>query len=93
MDDEEFRLLARIERGEAVFRPTESTPEARQLFQTSAARLLELRQRWWIRFPEGRVSQSADGSYMMVGPCDLTIKGAEALERDRRLGDAGCAGW
>jgi hypothetical protein len=33
MDDEEFRLLARIERGQGVFRPTESTPEARQLFQ------------------------------------------------------------
>jgi hypothetical protein len=86
MDDEDYRLLARIERGESVFRATESTPEARQQFQTTVARLIELRQRGWIRFSDGRVSQSQDGTYIAVGPCDLTPKGADVLERDRRLG-------
>jgi hypothetical protein len=86
MDDEDYRLLARIERGASVFRPAESAPEAKQLFQVTVARLLELRQREWIHFSHGRVSQSQDGTYMAVGPCDLTPKGADALERDRRLG-------
>jgi hypothetical protein len=86
MDDEEFRLLARIECGDSVFRPTEQTPEARQSFHTTVARLLELRSSGWIRLPEGRISRGEDGTYMMVGPCDLTAAGIEALKQDRRLG-------
>jgi hypothetical protein len=50
------------------------------------ARLIKLRQRGWIRFSDGRVSQSQDGTYIAVGPCDLRPKGADVLERDRRLG-------
>jgi hypothetical protein len=86
MDDEVYRLLARIERGDSIFRPTGSTPEGRAAFQETVARLLELRQRGWIRLPEGRVGRSEDGSYMVVGPCDLTQDGVEALRQDRRLG-------
>jgi hypothetical protein len=30
-------------------------------------------------------SMNEQGAYLMVGPCDLTAAGREALERDRRL--------
>jgi hypothetical protein len=86
MDDEDYRLLTRIERGESVFRPAGSSAEERGAFQQLVARLLKLRERGWIRLPEGRISQGEDGSYMMVGPCDLTVAGSEALKQDRRLG-------
>ncbi len=86
MDDEEYRLLARIERGDSVFRVSDSTPDAKRSFQATVARLLALRMRGWIRLPAGRISVGKDGMYIMAGPCDLTPDGAEALEQDRRLG-------
>jgi len=86
MDDEDYRLLTRIERGESVFRPAGPSAEERGAFQQLVARLLELRERGWIRLPDGRVSQAGDGTYMVAGACDLTPEGAAALKRDRRLG-------
>jgi hypothetical protein len=86
MNDEEYRLLARIERGDSVFRPAGPAGEERAAFQQTVAQLLQLRQRGWIRLPEGRIGRSKDGSYIVVGPCDLTPDGIEALRQDRRLG-------
>jgi hypothetical protein len=86
MDDEEYRLLTRIERGESVFRPAGSSAEERGAFQQLVEQLLQLRQRGWIRLPDGRISQAGDGTYMVAGACDLTTEGAAAVKHDRRLG-------
>ncbi len=86
MDDIEYQLLAWLEAGHSVFRPLENTVSAKQEFQDTVARLLELRERGLVQFSEGRIGRTAAGEYLMVGPCDLTPAGRSALERDRRLG-------
>jgi hypothetical protein len=86
MDQIEFDLLSRLEAGESVFRPAAQTENARELFPETVERLLRLRERGWVRFPDGRVTRNAHGAYLMVGPCDLTEAGRRALSDDRRLG-------
>jgi hypothetical protein len=86
MDQIDFDLLSRLETGESVFRPTGKTDNAPEHFARTAERLLELRARGWVRFPDGRITRSEQGVYLMVGPCDLTEAGHRALADDRRLG-------
>jgi hypothetical protein len=85
MDRAEFELLSQFEAGEAVFRPAGRTEEARALFAETVERLLTLRARGWVRFTDGRIARTQHGVYLMVGPCDLTEAGREALGDDRRL--------
>ena len=86
MDQIEFDLLRRLEAGESVFQPAGRTEDARQLFAQTVDRLLQLRDRGLVRFPDGRIARNEQGAYLMVGPCDLTEAGRGALEADRRLG-------
>ena len=86
MDQTDFDLLSRLEAGESVFRPAGQTENARELFAQTAERLLQLRARGWVRFPDGRIARNEQGAYLMVGPCDLTEAGRRALADDRRLG-------
>jgi hypothetical protein len=86
MDQIDFDLLSRLETGESVFRPTGKTENAGEQFARTAERLLELRARGWVRFPDGRIARSELGVCLMVGRCDLTEAGRRALAGDRRLG-------
>jgi hypothetical protein len=85
VDQAEFDLLSQFRAGEAVFRPAGRTDEARALFADTVKRLLTLRDRGWVRFTDGRIARSQHGVYLMVGPCDLTDAGQQALEVDRLL--------
>lgn len=87
MEQDEFELLEQIERGSRVFRPESKTPEARTAFQALVERLFHLRAVGLIRLADGRVMRAQDGSYLLVGPCDLTPAGIAALSNDRRLGE------
>jgi hypothetical protein len=86
MEQIDFDLLCRLEAGESVFQPAGQTEDTRELFAQTVERLLQLRDRGLVRFPEGRIAMNAQGAYLMVGPCDLTEAGRRAIERDRRLG-------
>jgi hypothetical protein len=69
-----------------VFRPGGLTDDARGVFTGIVERLLQLRTRGWVRFPDGRIARNEHGAYLMVGPCDLTEAGRRALADDRLLG-------
>jgi hypothetical protein len=86
MDQLDFDILTRIESGKGVFRPAALTQEAREAFQVLAARIIALRDQGLIRLLDSRIARNTEGLVMIVGPCDLTHAGREALERDRRLG-------
>jgi hypothetical protein len=51
--------------------------------------LIHGRARQWIKLPDNRISRTASGEYLVLGPCELTQTGREALDRDRRLGPRG----
>jgi hypothetical protein len=89
VDQLDFDILTRLEAGESWFRPAGPTENARALFAETVERLLKLRARGWVRFPDGRIARSEQGAYLMVGPCDLTEAGRRALADDRRLGPRG----
>jgi hypothetical protein len=78
MDQNDFQLLSRLEAGESVFRTAEQKENARELFAGTVKRLLRLRERGWVRFPNGRIARNEQGAYLMVGPCDLTEAGRRA---------------
>jgi hypothetical protein len=86
VDQSDFELLSRLEAGESVFRPAGQTDDARVVFARTVERLIQLRARGWVRFPDGRITRNEQGAYLMVGPCDLAEAGRRALEDDRRLG-------
>ncbi len=85
VDQGDYELLERIERGGHVFRPDRSD-EGRAIFQQTVADLLRLRGIGLIRLPEGKLMRAEDGPYLMAGPCDLTPAGIAELANDRRLG-------
>jgi hypothetical protein len=84
LSDAEVRILSRLAAGEHTFRPSSSPDHA--AFDVMVEQLKVLASRGLIRLPENRISRRESGAYMMVGPCDLTAKGKEALERDLALG-------
>jgi hypothetical protein len=86
MDVRDLELLRRIKMGERVFKPSE-TADAKNPFPELVARLIHLSERGWIRMPSPRKSfMSADGGYIIAGPCELTTDGYNELERAERLG-------
>jgi len=86
LSDAEYDILARIELGGQVFRPSAGSQRARDAFASVVARLFDLRDRGLIRLADTRVSRTASGEYLVLSPCDLTPQGRAALARDRRLG-------
>ena len=87
MDHLEYEVLSYLEAGRSVFRPRNLSQEAQRAFGELMGLLLRLRREGCIAFPDGRVSQTERGTYLAVGPVDLTEVGREALTRDRRLGE------
>ena len=86
MDQIDYELLSRLAAGESVLRPADRTDQARDDFQQTVVRLLSLRDRGWITLPDGRLTRSQSGAYLLAGPCSLTDAGRAALEHDRHLG-------
>jgi hypothetical protein len=84
LSDRDVQLLDGLERGKHTFRPADV--EAPQTFAGLVEQLLRLRERGLIGLPDNHISRSQRGLFLMVGPCDLTPAGREALQRDRRLG-------
>jgi hypothetical protein len=86
LDQADYELLARIERGNVIFKPEDRSEEGKAAFQHVVAELICLRSLGLVRFLDGRIMQAEDGTYLMVGPCDLTPVGIAALANDRSLG-------
>jgi len=87
MDSLEYEVLSYLETGRSVFRPRNLSAEAQQAFVELMGLLLRLRREGSVEFPDGRVSRTQQGTYLAVGPVDLTETGRAALARDRRLGE------
>jgi hypothetical protein len=87
MDNLEYEVLSYLEAGRSVFRPRNLSQEAQQAFGELVGLLLRLRREGCIEFPDGRISKTGRGTYLAVGPVDLTETGRAALTRDRRLGE------
>ena len=86
MDQADYEVLERIERGGYVFKPRDQSEESHAAFQQTVEQLLRLRAVGLVRFSEGRIMRTESGVYLMVGPCDLTPGGVAALSHDRSLG-------
>ena len=86
MDSLEYEVLSYLEAGRSVFRPRNLSREAQQSLIEVLGLLLRLRREGCVQFPDGRISKTRAGTYLAVGPVDLTESGRAALARDRRLG-------
>jgi hypothetical protein len=87
MDSLEYDVLSYLEAGRSIFRPRDLSREAQQAFVELMGLLIRLRREGHVQFPDGRVSQTAAGTYLAVGPVDLTDAGRAAVMQDRRLGE------
>jgi hypothetical protein len=87
MDNLEYEVLSYLEAGRSVFRPRNLSQEAQQAFVELMGLLLRLRTEGCVAFSDGRVSKTGLGTYLAVGPVDLTETGRAALTNDRRLGE------
>jgi hypothetical protein len=87
VDDLEYDALSYLEAGHSVFRPVDASTEAVRAFAETVGLLLRLRRQGYVGFPDSRISKTDQGTYLAVGPVDLTPAGLVALLRDRRLGE------
>jgi hypothetical protein len=85
--DIEYEVLAWLASGHSVFMPPNRSDAGVAAFCETVDVLMQLRDRGWVRFPDGRIAKTEDGTYVALGPVDLTPTGRAALERDRSLGD------
>ena len=86
MDPLTYQLLSWLAAGNTVLRPRDGTAEAQVEFHEVVQALGRLRDRGWVTYLSGHVSQTSSGTYLAVGPVLLTPKGETELLRDRRLG-------
>ena len=84
LDVVDYHLLTRVESGNRVFQPAEPTDAARQLFQHTAARVLDLRERGLVHVAAAHISRMGTGDYLRVGPCVLSGQGKAARDTGRR---------
>ena len=80
---EEVDLLRAISAGHTVFRARER--DAQPMWLRTLNRLALLRELGLIRF-RASVRSTGDGMPLLVGPCELTARGREALARHPVLG-------
>ena len=85
MDDLDYELLTWLERGHHVFQPAEATAAARQTFQHTAARVLDLWERGLIRVAAVHIRRTGLGEYLQIGPCVLSTEGRAALANGHRV--------
>ena len=86
MDPLTYQLLSWLAAGNAIFRPRDATAEAQVQFREVVQTLGRLRDRGWVSYLSGHVSETSSGTYLAVGPVLLTPQGEAALQRDLRLG-------
>ena len=87
MNSLEYEVLSNLEAGRSMFRPRIISGEAQQAFVELMGLLLRLRRDGLVEFPDARISKTAQGTYLAVGPVDLAEAGWAALARERRLGE------
>jgi hypothetical protein len=83
LSDADVLLLGRIEGGEHTFRPGSGSSKGDQFAQL-VEQLRSLRDRGMIRLPDSRIMREQAGPLLAAGPCDLTRRGRQALQQDRR---------
>src|SRR5687768_1821781 len=83
--DLEYEVLAWLASDHSVFSPPDRSDAGVAAFIRTVDVLMLLRDRGWVRFPDGRLATTSGGTYVALGPVDLTPAGRAALERDRRL--------
>jgi hypothetical protein len=86
MDPLTYQLLSWLAAGNRVFRPRDATAKAQVEFREVVESLGRLRDRGWVTYLSGHISETSSGTYLAVGPVHLTPDGESALLRDRRLG-------
>lgn len=82
-DQKLFDLLKRIQKGEQFFRPENDSDEANIAFKSDVNRLRELKELGYIQVSDkGFIKNYTNGKgyYNIVGPCEITYKGEQALE-------------
>jgi hypothetical protein len=87
MDSLEYEVLSNLEAGRSMFRPRNLSSEAQQAFVELIGLLLRLRRGGFVEFPDGRISKTAQGTYLAVGPVELAEAGRVAIARERRVGE------
>jgi hypothetical protein len=85
MDNLEYEVLSYLEAGRSMFRPRNLSQEAQQAFIELMGLLLRLRNEGCLEFLDCRIFRTGLGTYLAVGPVELTDAGRSALTRDRRL--------
>jgi hypothetical protein len=84
MDSLEYEVLSYLEVGRSMFRPRDLSCEAQQSFAEVLGLLLRLRREGHVEFADSRISRTHQGTYLALGPIDLTDAGRAALAQDRR---------
>ena len=86
MDPLTYQLLSWLAAGNRVFRPRDAAAKAQAEFREVVETLGRLRDRGWVTYQSGHISETSSGTYLALGPVLLTPEGESALLRDRRLG-------
>jgi hypothetical protein len=84
VDSLDYELLTWLERGHTVFQPAEATEAARQAFQQTAARILDLWERGLIRVAAVDIRRTGWGEHLQIRPCVLSAEGRAALVNGHR---------
>jgi hypothetical protein len=87
MNSLECEVLSNLEAGRSMFRPRILSGEAQRAFVELMGLLLRLRREGSVEFPDARISKTAQGTHLAVGPVDPAEAGWSALARERRFGE------
>jgi hypothetical protein len=87
MDSLEYEVLSYLEAGRSMFRPRNLSARRSRLLSNLWGFCFGSAGRGSIEFTDGRIFKTAQGTYLAVGPVDLTEAGQAALARERRLGE------
>ena len=83
-DSLEYEVLSYLEGGRSVFRPRNLSGEAQQSLVEVIGLLLRLRRQGHVDFADSRISRTQKGTYLALGPVNLTEAGRAVLAQDRR---------
>ena len=84
LDPRDYELLQRIAGGETSFRPDPGERGDAPRWLQQVERLRRLSSRGLIRMPAPHKTFLSPGAgYLLVGSCQLTTDGSDALERQR----------
>ena len=86
MDSLEYEVLSYLEAGRSMFRPRDLSGEAQHAFLELIGLLLRLRRQGHVVFPDARIFKTGQGTYLALGPVELTATGQVALMDDRTAG-------